>query len=61
MSSSKKPPAFNHSNESAVPSGRFARLSRFGALATTAAVAKAIAETVAEAVAVADFLRTLLQ
>jgi len=37
MSSSKKPPAINNSNESAVPSGRFARLSRFGALATTVA------------------------
>ncbi|MFN7505672.1 MAG: ABC1 kinase family protein, partial [Limnobacter sp.] len=37
MSSSKKPPVSNHSNESAVPSGRFARLSRFGALATTVA------------------------
>jgi len=35
MSSSQKPPKNN--NESAVPSGRFARLSRFGALATTVA------------------------
>ena len=37
MSSSKKTPAINNANESAVPSGRFARLSRFGALATTVA------------------------
>lgn len=36
MSSSQKPSGKN-SNESAVPSGRFARLSRFGALATTVA------------------------
>jgi len=37
MSSSKKPPSINKANESAVPSGRLARLSRFGALATTVA------------------------
>ena len=37
MSSSQKPPRNKNSNESAVPSGRFARLSRFGALATTVA------------------------
>jgi predicted unusual protein kinase regulating ubiquinone biosynthesis (AarF/ABC1/UbiB family) len=37
MSSSFKPPGSKNSNESAVPSGRIARLSRFGALATTVA------------------------
>mgnify|MGYP001218942561 FL=1 len=37
MSSGQKPPNNKSSNESAVPSGRFARLSRFGALATTVA------------------------
>ncbi|MEQ9106055.1 MAG: AarF/ABC1/UbiB kinase family protein [Limnobacter sp.] len=37
MSSSKNPPKGNNNHESAVPAGRFARLSRFGALATTVA------------------------
>ncbi|WP_334118491.1 ABC1 kinase family protein [Limnobacter sp.] len=37
MSSSPKNPGNKNSNESAVPAGRIARLSRFGALATTVA------------------------
>ena len=37
MSSGQKPPTTKNSQELAVPSGRFARLSRFGALATTVA------------------------
>lgn len=37
MSSKKTPPDHNTTQEMAVPSGRFARLSRFGALATTVA------------------------